>query len=80
MESLQNTSLKSPEYRNVPISQLIESPTNPRKRYDQAGLEELAESIRAHGILEPLVVRTVGETVRDRRGFSPLPRREDRRR
>lgn len=33
------------------------SSLNPRKHFDQAKLEELAESIRQHGLLEPLVVR-----------------------
>ncbi|MGN6386066.1 MAG: ParB/RepB/Spo0J family partition protein, partial [Verrucomicrobiota bacterium] len=31
--------------------------TNPRKEFDDEALNELAETIRAHGILEPLVVR-----------------------
>ncbi|NOY91266.1 MAG: ParB/RepB/Spo0J family partition protein [Deltaproteobacteria bacterium] len=30
----------------------------PRTRFDEAALEELAESMRVHGVLEPIVVRT----------------------
>ena len=49
----------SKEYMNVPIVELIESSTNPRKVFDQSFLEELAESIRNKGILSPLLVRPV---------------------
>ena len=59
MQPVQNTSIQSPEYRDLPIEQLVESPTNPRKRYQQASLEELAQSFRSHGVLEPLLVRPV---------------------
>src|SRR6202158_1464813 len=49
----------SKEYMNVPIAELIESSTNPRKVFDQSFLEELAKSIRNRGILLPLLVRPV---------------------
>src|SRR5216683_3940452 len=47
------------EYMTVPIVELIESSTNPRKVFDQTFLEGLAESIRNKGILSPLLVRPV---------------------
>jgi ParB family chromosome partitioning protein len=47
------------EYMTVPIAELVESSTNPRKVFDQSFLEELAESIRNRGILSPLLVRPV---------------------
>jgi len=47
------------EYRNIPIAQLKESSTNPRKTFDEKGLQELAESIRSKGVLLPLLVRPV---------------------
>jgi ParB family transcriptional regulator, chromosome partitioning protein len=47
------------QYRNISIAQLQESPTNPRKTFDEKGLEELAESIRSKGVLLPLLVRPV---------------------
>src|SRR6266849_1690950 len=49
----------SKEYMTVPIVELVESSTNPRKVFDQSFLEELAESIRNRGILSPLLVRPV---------------------
>ena len=45
------------EYRNVSIAILEESPTNPRKRFNEESLKELAESFKSQGILQPLVVR-----------------------
>src|SRR6266481_770542 len=45
------------EYVNVPLAQLVESSTNPRKTFDEEKLEELAESIRSKGVLSPLLTR-----------------------
>ncbi|CAN5356348.1 hypothetical protein BH10ACI2_BH10ACI2_00410 [soil metagenome] len=36
---------------------LVPSPTNPRKRFPQSSIEELATSITEQGIIEPLIVR-----------------------
>jgi ParB family chromosome partitioning protein len=52
------------EYRNVSLSLLSESKTNPRRIFEDAALKELAESIRTQGVLSPLLVRPV-----DERGF-----------
>jgi ParB family chromosome partitioning protein len=51
----------SNEYRSVPIGILMESATNPRQRFDEKNLEELAASMRAQGILAPLLVRELSE-------------------
>ena len=45
------------EYRNVAIEVLRESPSNPRKRFNEESLKELAESFKSQVILQPLVVR-----------------------
>jgi hypothetical protein len=47
------------EYANVPLAELVESSTNPRKTFDEEGLGELAESIRSKGVLSPLLARRV---------------------
>lgn len=39
------------------IEQLYPSPEQPRRKFDEAQLAELAESIKAHGVIAPLVVR-----------------------
>ena len=41
----------------LPIAQLSPNPNQPRSVFQQDGLEELADSIREHGILQPLSVR-----------------------
>jgi ParB family chromosome partitioning protein len=47
----------SSPYQYIAIDQLFESPTNPRKTFDQTKLEELAASIKHHGLIQPIVVR-----------------------
>src|ERR1700682_743794 len=49
----------SKEYLNIPIVELTESSTNPRKVFDEERLEELAGSIRSKGVLSPLLVRRI---------------------
>ncbi|MCC6224706.1 MAG: ParB/RepB/Spo0J family partition protein [Thermoleophilia bacterium] len=41
------------------LSAIVPNPHNPRTRFDDAALAELADSIRALGILEPIIVRPV---------------------
>ena len=45
------------ELRQLPIDLLEASPFQPRMVFDPDALDELAESIRAQGILQPLIVR-----------------------
>ena len=40
----------------VPLSRVAPNPYQPRHRMDDAGLEELAASIREHGVLQPVLV------------------------
>ena len=46
-------------FAQLPLTQLQESPHNPRTHFDEVKLAELADSIRQKGIVEPLVVRAV---------------------
>jgi ParB family chromosome partitioning protein len=43
--------------REVPVDLIDPNPRQPRKDFDGAGLAELAESITARGVLQPIVVR-----------------------
>jgi ParB family chromosome partitioning protein len=45
--------------RRLPIEFLRPNARNPRKRFDDAELDELSASIRAKGILQPILVRSV---------------------
>lgn len=49
--------LSGPEFRTVPLGELVESPTNPRRHFDPAKMKELAASVRVQGVLVPLLVR-----------------------
>lgn len=53
------TSVPRGDFLNAPIDEIQTSRRQPRKRFDQAGLTELADSIKENGIIEPLVVRRV---------------------
>lgn len=46
--------------RTVPLTALEPGQFQPRKRFDDRTLQELAQSIREHGVLQPLVVRPKG--------------------
>lgn len=45
----------------VPISKIVRNPRQPRRNFPPETLEELAASIRSHGMLQPLLVRRKGE-------------------
>ena len=45
----------------VPIDRIQQNPYQPRKSFDAEELSGLGESIKAHGLLQPLVVRPVGD-------------------
>jgi len=47
--------------RAIPVDLLDPNPSQPRTTFDRAALEGLATSIRAHGVLQPLTVRKVGD-------------------
>ena len=43
--------------QDIPLEKIRESKTNPRTQFDQSQLAELAENIRQHGVLQPILVR-----------------------
>jgi ParB family chromosome partitioning protein len=45
--------------RQVPISSIVASPLQPRTDFAAEALQELVDSIRQHGIIQPLIVRLV---------------------
>lgn len=49
------------EFRELRLKQLVESPMNNRKHYDEKKLAELTESIRKNWILTPLLARPNGK-------------------
>jgi ParB family chromosome partitioning protein len=49
------------EHARIAIEQIEQNPFQPRKAFDEGELTSLRESIRAHGLLQPLVVRPIGD-------------------
>lgn len=50
-----------PEQTEVDLDSIIPGPMQPRTHFDEGSLEGLADSIRAHGIVQPLLVRRQGD-------------------
>ncbi len=55
---IQSESLQD-EYLEVPIEKIAANPQQPRHDFDEKELEELAGSIKVHGIIQPLVVAKI---------------------
>lgn len=51
----------SRETMEIPIDAIEVNPYQPRQDFDEAALEELANSIKVHGIIQPLTVRRLHE-------------------
>jgi len=63
----------------VPLAQLYEDPNNPRTEFPEAEIEELADDIRQHGILQAIVVHPADATGRYRIHFGAKRLRAARR-
>jgi ParB family chromosome partitioning protein len=48
------------QIRQVPVNRILPNPAQPRLSYEEDSLVELADSIREHGVLQPILVRSVG--------------------
>jgi ParB family chromosome partitioning protein len=57
LSSLIGDSEKIDDKKNVSISSLIRNKYQPRKKFDEVSLEELTNSIRERGIIQPIIVR-----------------------
>jgi ParB family chromosome partitioning protein len=55
------TTHRSTGVKVIPIERIEPNPQNPRLAIDEVMLEELAASIREHGVLQPILVRPIGE-------------------
>lgn len=45
------------EFKELKLSELVASSTNPRSEFEENSLKELAESIKSHGVLQPIIAR-----------------------
>lgn len=56
---LENSTQEMLTENELPSNEIIPNRDQPRKTFDEAALEELAESIKQHGVLQPLLVRPI---------------------
>ena len=52
---------KKNAFTEIPVSAIKPNAAQPRRRFDEEGVEALAESIRRYGVLQPLCVRRTAE-------------------
>ncbi len=45
----------------IPVSEIEVNPFQPRKEFDEEALQELADSIKVHGLIQPITVRRLSE-------------------
>jgi ParB family chromosome partitioning protein len=57
----ENETATGTEQRQVRLDQIEHNPYQPRKNFDDDELKSLSASIKNHGVLQPLVVRPVGD-------------------
>jgi ParB/RepB/Spo0J family partition protein len=55
------TTHRSTGVKVVPVDRIEPNPQNPRLSFEEGSLEELAASIREHGVLQPILLRPLGE-------------------
>lgn len=48
------------EFRLLPLDEVFPNPNQPRKIFEKQALEELAQSIKENGVLQPVLVRQIG--------------------
>lgn len=64
LESIQETIQNEEHVEKIPLQKLVANPFQPRKKFDDETIEELAQSIREHGIIQPIVVRKKGKNTK----------------
>jgi ParB family chromosome partitioning protein len=55
------TTHRSTGVKVVPVDRIEPNPQNPRLSFEEGSLEELAASIQEHGVLQPILLRPLGE-------------------
>ncbi|MDX2002525.1 MAG: ParB/RepB/Spo0J family partition protein [Chitinophagales bacterium] len=59
-KSVSDTTLEKVSNVTIPLNQIEVNPFQPRADFDMAALQELADSIKVHGVIQPLTVRSLG--------------------
>ncbi|MGH2358821.1 MAG: ParB/RepB/Spo0J family partition protein, partial [Candidatus Limnocylindria bacterium] len=58
--SLIESRARTAQIREIAVGRILPNPAQPRLSYEEDSLTELADSIREHGVLQPILVRPVG--------------------
>jgi ParB family transcriptional regulator, chromosome partitioning protein len=58
--SVTGTSENIGQALEIPLSKIVKNPHQPRQQWDESKLVELADSIRANGLIQPVIVRKMG--------------------
>jgi ParB family chromosome partitioning protein len=58
--SLIESRATSAQLRELPLDRILPNPAQPRLSYEEESLAELSDSIREHGVLQPILVRPAG--------------------
>ena len=45
---------------HLPVADIVPNPGQPRRQFDEAAMAELTASVKAHGVLQPILVRPLG--------------------
>lgn len=53
--------MPEPKFENIPLKKIANDPNQPRSFFDEHALEELTQSIREKGVLQPILVRPAGK-------------------
>lgn len=53
----QEESTTGGSYRQIPVNMIIPNPAQPRRNFDDISLQELAESFKTQGVLQPIIVK-----------------------
>ena len=60
LEVLMGGAPRAAELAELPVGSIAANPRQPRRRLQDDGIEALAESVRAQGVVQPVVVRPLG--------------------
>jgi ParB family chromosome partitioning protein len=52
---------KDSDIVEIPLTEIRSNPYQPRKEFDEQSLREFADSIKEHGVIQPIIVRKVGD-------------------
>lgn len=48
-------------FEYIPVEKILPNPNQPRKHFEKAAIDELAESIKAYGVIQPIQVRKLSD-------------------